>query len=74
METGPGQPVDLDAVDDMAATATENADKADDMWRNLQDGLMRSGGAGRSGAFSQGALAGRAQPAISSGSTAVAIA
>jgi hypothetical protein len=62
MGMGPGQPVDLDVVDAMAATATEGADRADDMWSNLQDGFLRSGGQGRSGAFSQGALAGRAQP------------
>lgn len=56
-------PVDLDVVDAMAATATEGADRADDMWQGLQDGFLRTAGQGRTGAFSQGALAGRAQPA-----------
>lgn len=36
MGLGPGEPVDLDAVDAMAATATENAAQADDMWEGLQ--------------------------------------
>lgn len=63
MGMSPGQPVDLDVVDQVAETATAGADKADQMWSNLQDGFLRSGGQGRTGAFSQGALAGRTQPA-----------
>lgn len=55
-------PVDLDAVDAMAATATEGAEAGDRMWQGLQDGFLRSGGTGRTGAFAQGALAGRVQP------------
>ena len=67
MELGPGQPHDMDAIDAMAATATENAGQADQMWSDLQEGFMRSGGAGRTGNFASGALAGRATPATSTG-------
>lgn len=59
MQVGPGAPVDMDAIDAMAATATEGADKADEMWQGLQDGFLRTAGQGRAGSFSQGALAGR---------------
>lgn len=63
MTMGPGEPVDLDAVDAMAATATENAGQADDMWEGLQRHGMALYNASRSGSFAQGALAGRTQPA-----------
>ena len=67
-------PVDLAAVDRMAATATANAGQADQMWEGLQQRGMALYGASRSGNFAQGALAGRVQPALSSGSAATAIA
>lgn len=61
-------PVDLNAVDAVAATATENAGQADQMWSNLQQGFLNSGSYSRTGNFAQGALAGRVAPVASIGS------
>ncbi len=57
-------PVDLDAVDAMAATATEGADQGDQMWEGLQQGFLNSGGVGRAASFGQGAIEGRAALAL----------
>lgn len=67
MGMGPGQPVDLDVVDRMAATATENAGQADQMWEGLQQRGMALYDASRSGNFAKGALAGRVAPVPSIG-------
>ena len=73
MSMGPGEPVDLDVVDAMAQTATANARQADQMWEGLQQRGMALYDASRSGSFAQGALAGRAAPAVSMGASKRAI-
>ena len=65
MQVGPGAPVDMDAVDAMAATATENGDKAEQGWSNLQQGFLNSGS--RTASFGQGAIEGRGYQAIEGG-------
>lgn len=60
MGMGQGMPVDMDAIDAMAATATEGADRGDQTWEGLQQGFLNSGGVGRAANFGQGAIEGRA--------------
>ncbi|MCX5234626.1 hypothetical protein OG824_05190 [Streptomyces prunicolor] len=67
MGLGIGQPVDLDVVDQMAATATANADKGIQTLDNFQQGLLNSGNVGRAASFGQGAIEGRGYQAIEGG-------
>jgi hypothetical protein len=64
MQVGPGAPVDMDAVDAMAATATQYADQGIQSLDNFQQGLLNSGSVGRTANFGQGAVEGRGYQAI----------
>ncbi len=68
MGMGPGQPVDLDVIDRMGADTAQRSEQGAQL---VENGLGKVGSAleSRSAAFTQGALAGRVQPAITGGNT-----
>lgn len=66
MNIGPGAPVDMDAVDAMAATATEGAGQTSQGVKDFQKGFQATSG-GRSGNFTQGAVEGRGYQEIEGG-------
>ncbi|MGQ4388918.1 hypothetical protein [Streptomyces sp. SAS_270] len=59
-EYTPGLPLDMDAVDEVAQTATAGGDKAEQTLGDMQEGFLKAHEEGRFSHFAQGTGEGRA--------------